>query len=148
LSASRKGKFREQPTAAQRRAVEARAGGLCEYCRCIRRYIPQPFQVEHIIPVPRGGRTILINLAWACAGCNLYKHNKVSGIDPLTGKRARLFNPRRQRWSDHFVWGEDTTLMIGLTATGRATIKALRLNREELINFRQAFHILGLHPPE
>jgi hypothetical protein len=38
--------------------------------------------------------------------------------------------------------------MVGLTATGRATIKALRLNREELVNFRAAFGILKLHPPE
>jgi hypothetical protein len=69
-------------------------------------------------------------------------------IDPLTGKRARLFNPRRQHWSDHFGWSEDKALMIGLTATGRATIKALRLNRMELINFREAFRVLKLHPPE
>jgi hypothetical protein len=69
-------------------------------------------------------------------------------VDPLTGKKARLFHPRRQQWSDHFVWSEDKTLMIGLTATGRATIKALRLNRAELINFREAFRILKLHPPE
>ncbi len=140
-------KLRRRPTAAQRRAVEARAEGVCEYCRCLRQYVPQPFNVEHIIPFAKGGKTVIRNLAWACAGCNYYKHDKLEAPDPLTGKRARLFNPRRQRWEDHFIWNEDTTLMIGLTTIGRATIKALRLNREELINFREAFRILKLHPP-
>jgi hypothetical protein len=37
-------------------------------------------------------------------------------------------------WPDHFTWSENDTLIIGLTATGRATVDALRLNRKELIN--------------
>jgi len=126
----------------------AKARGLCEYCRCIKRYIPQPFHVEHIIPRARGGKTVVSNLAWACAGCNFYKQDKIKTTDPLTGKMVRLFNPRRQRWVDHFAWNGDATVMIGLTATGRATIATLQLNREELINFREAFRVLKLHPPE
>lgn len=110
--------------------------------------MPEPFNVEHIIPVAHGGKTEERNLAWACAGCNYYKHDKVTGIDPLTGRVVRLFNPRRQRWPDHFAWDVDTTLMLGLTAVGRATIKTLRLNREELINLRKALQLLTQHPPE
>lgn len=148
MSNSPSAKPRRRPTPTQRRTVEARAGGVCEYCRCLRRYVPQPFNVEHIIPLARNGKTEIGNLAWACAGCNYYKHDKLTAIDPLTSKRVRLFNPRRQRWAEHFAWNADATLMIGLTATGRATIKAFRLNREELVNFRAAFRILKLHPPE
>jgi len=66
----------------------------------------------------------------------------------MTGKLVRLFNPRRQHWQDHFTWNEGATLVVGLTATGRATVDALRLNRGELINLRRAFHILKLHPPD
>jgi len=151
VSKSRKAsgaKLRRRPTAAQRRMVEARAGGICEYCRSLRRFVPEPFNVEHIIPVAHSGKTEARNLAWACAGCNYHKGDKIEGIDPQTGRRLRLFNPRRHRWKDHFAWNEDATLMIGLTATGRATINALRLNREELINLRWALHTLNLHPPE
>ena len=139
---------RQRPSAGLRRLVEARAAGVCEYCRCLRRFIPLPFNVEHIIPFSRGGKTASRNLAWACAGCNFFKQDRLWTIDPLTQKRVRLFHPRRQRWDEHFTWSQDTTLMVGLTATGRATIQALRLNREELINFRTAFHLLKLHPPE
>ncbi|MGH9937614.1 MAG: HNH endonuclease [Blastocatellia bacterium] len=151
MSKSRKGsspKPRRRPTAAQRRLVEARAGGVCEYCRSLKRFVPEPFNIEHIIPFARGGKTETRNLAWSCAGCNYFKRDKIEGIDPQTDRRIRLFNPRRHRWADHFAWNEDATLMIGLTATARATINALRLNREELINLRGALHTLKLHPPE
>ena len=141
-------KRRRRPTAKQRRAVEQRAQGVCEYCRCLQRYVPQPFNAEHIQPFSLDGVTVSANLAWACAGCNLYKQNKVDALDPLTGKRVKLYHPRRQCWEAHFAWNEDATLMIGLTATGRATIHTLRLNRTELINFRTAFRTLKLHPPQ
>ena len=59
-----------------------------------------------------------------------------------------LYHPRRQRWGDHFAWSDDFTRVIGLTATGRATVVLLQLNRETLINLREALVVLGQHPPE
>ena len=105
-------------------AVIKRAKGLCEYCRSRNSHSPGPFVVDHIIPKVRGGKTTLSNLALACSGCNGRKHAKTTGTDPLTGKSVRLFNPRRQEWQDHFAWSEDDKLIIGLTATGRATVEA------------------------
>jgi hypothetical protein len=58
-----------------------------------------------------------------------------------------LFNPRRQRWQDHFAWSEDTTMVIGLTPVGRASIIALRLNRPEAVNLRRVLFGIGEHPP-
>jgi hypothetical protein len=37
--------------------------------------------------------------------------------------------------------------MVGLTPTGRASVMRIKLNRPRLINRRQAFYLLGLHPP-
>lgn len=138
---------RERPTAAQRRAVQARAKGVCEYCHILKSFVPESFNVEHVIPVVLGGKTEIGNLAWSCAGCNYYKHDKIEVIDPQTNREVRLFNPRKQRWKEHFAWNETGKLLLGLTATGRATIRALRMNREELINLRWALGELGLHPP-
>ena len=129
-------------------AVIKRASGLCEYCRSRSSHSPGPFVVDHIIPKVRGGKTTLGNLAFACSGCNGRKHAKVNGTDPMTGKSVRLFNPRRHEWLDHFTWNENDTRVIGLTATGRATVDALQLNRKELINLREAFRILKLRQPE
>jgi predicted HTH transcriptional regulator len=51
------------------------------------------------------------------------------------------------RWSQHFAWTEDTMLIIGRTATGRATVEALQLNRTELLNLRRVLRVAGEHPP-
>ena len=129
-----------------KRAVVERARRQCEYCRSREDYAVDPFSAEHIIPQSRGGGTDLDNLALSCQTCNNHKYNKVEGIDPQTGNLAPLFHPRQQRWSDHFAWSEDATLIVGQTPTGRATIYILDMNRESLINLRQMLHRDGKHP--
>ncbi len=84
----------------------------------------QPFSAEHVVPRSQGGETKLANLAWACQGCNNHKYNKSSARDPVTGELIPLFHPRRQRWTDHFVWNEDATLILGTSPCGRATVEA------------------------
>ena len=134
-------------TAGQRQTIAERARGCCEYCRSQERFAPQPFAVEHIIPRSRGSATTLDNLAFSCQGCNNHKYTKTVGRDPVSGETVPLFHPRRQRWRDHFVWNDDTTLIIGLTPTARATVEALQLNRPGLVNLRRALYALGEHPP-
>ncbi|MFQ5769041.1 MAG: HNH endonuclease [bacterium] len=124
-----------------------RTRGCCEYCRSQARFATQSYSVEHITPISQGGKTILDNLALACQGCNNYKYTKTNGRDPVSGEIIPLFNPRRQRWGVHFVWNEDFTLIVGLTSVGRATIEALKLNRENLVNLRRILYAMGEHPP-
>jgi hypothetical protein len=50
-------------------------------------------------------------------------------------------------WNEHFAWSEDTTITIGLTATGRVTIMLLKLNRAGVVNLRQILQAAGQHPP-
>lgn len=132
----------------QRRTVVERARGCCEYCRSQARFAMQPFSVEHIVPRSQSGKATLDNLALACQGCNNHKYTKTEGNDPITGDRVPLYHPRQQRWRDHFAWNESFTLIIGLTPTGRATVKALRLNREGVVNLRRILYAMGEHPPE
>ena len=99
------------------------------------------------MPLSRGGGHGLENLAFCCQGCNNRKYNKVSGKDPVTGELVGLYDPRRQRWDDHFRWTADCLRMEGLTATGRATIRVLQLNRDCLVNFRRILVAAGEHPP-
>lgn len=136
----------EPVSSAKRKTIIERAGGICEYCRSRASYSPSPFVIDHIKPKAKGGRTRIDNLALACSGCNGHKHARVDGTDPLTGRAARLFNPRRHRWQDHFTWNDDYSLIIGMTATGRASVELLRLNREELVNLRKALRLLNQHP--
>ena len=135
------------PTAAQRQAVSARAEGVCEYCRCPERYAVQSFECEHIIPISEGGATALSNLAFACGGCNRTKATRTSAPDPESGHLVALFHPRKQLWNEHFAWNYDFTLVIGLTAIGRATVEALRLNRPGVVNLRRVLLTIAEHPP-
>ncbi|HEY3227585.1 MAG TPA: hypothetical protein VGJ87_00105 [Roseiflexaceae bacterium] len=59
-----------------------------------------------------------------------------------------LFNPRAQRWDEHFAWSDDGTQILGLTAIGRATIVALQLNRPLLVSARRRWVLVGWHPPQ
>jgi hypothetical protein len=134
-------------TAQQKKAVAERAQGCCEYCRSQARFAIQPFSIEHIIPRSQGGETTLDNLALACQGCNNHKYNKIQGRDSISGDIVPLHHPRQQRWSKHFAWNEDFTLMVGLTPIGRATVEALQLNREGVVNLRRVLYAMGEHPP-
>jgi len=134
--------------AQQRETVTRRARGCCEYCLSQELYSPDPFSVEHIIPLARGGTHDLENLAWACQGCNSRKYVASEALDSVTGQTVPLYHPRRDRWLEHFAWNEDNTLIIGLTQTGRATVEKLQLNRLGVVNLRRVLLLMGLHPPE
>jgi hypothetical protein len=103
--------------------------------------------MEHIIPKSGGGTDDPDNLAFACGTCNDRKQKRTSALDPDTGEIAPFFHPRRDEWDQHFGWSDDTTELIGHTATGRATIAALMLNRPSVIRFRGVMKLVGLHPP-
>jgi hypothetical protein len=64
----------------------------------------------------------------------------------VTETKVMLYHPRQQIWGDHFSWNEDCTEIIGLTAIGRATIEALHLNRNGVMNLRRVLFEKGLHP--
>lgn len=134
-------------TSQQKNDVVERAKGCCEYCRSQAHFAMQSFSVEHIVPRSRDGKTEIENLALACQGCNNHKYTKTKGRDPVNGDLVPLYHPRVQRWRDHFAWNEDCTLIIGLTPVGRATVEALCLNRDGLINLRRILYTMGTHPP-
>jgi ribosomal protein L37E len=106
-----------------------------------------PFEVEHIIPVSRGGDDALENLALACRSCNLAKSNNTQDYDWASKAWQPVFNPRIHRWEEHFfpVQGEDVRI-LGLTATGRVTVSLLRMNRPQAIAARRQWARIGLYP--
>jgi HNH endonuclease len=125
-----------------------RAQGYCEYCRSPMRYSPDPFAVEHIVPRVAGGGNEPSNLALSCQGCNNLKFVSIEAVDPVIGVMVPLFHPRQQRWSQHFLWSQDTTVVVGRTPIGRATVERLRLNREGVVNLRRVLATIGQHPPQ
>jgi hypothetical protein len=97
---------------------------------------PLAFHVDHIIARQHGGTTMLDNLALACLHCNRHKGPNIGGRDPGTGEFGRLFHPRLDVWSDHFVFAGPG--LIGKTVTGRITIQVLAVNDPDFLAVRQA----------
>lgn len=118
-----------------RQSVRQRAKNCCEYCGLSQEFEPLRFHVEHIIPRQHGGKDSLENLALACHHCNLHKGTNLSGFDPQTKKLTRLFHPRLDDWSEHFLdrHGE----IIGLSVVGRTTVNLLRMNKDGRMQLRE-----------
>ena len=91
-----------------RKLVAERAAYRCEYCKTPVAFAPGYFEVEHIIPASKGGKTVENNLAYACDGCNISKSNKTASIDPASGNEVTFFHPRNNAWHDHFAWSADS----------------------------------------
>ena len=127
--------------------VRQRANCLCEYCHASEQWQYVQFTIDHIIPLKRGGQETLDNLALACFHCNRSKSSLNSALDPQTDERVSLFNPRTQNWKEHFIWSADCLKIVGITAVGRATVEALRLNRERILAIRAADKTVDRHPP-
>lgn len=125
-----------------RELVRRRAGQRCEYCRLHEEDDPLfSFHVEHIIAQQHGGADSPSNLALACHQDNLHKGPNLTGIDPVTKKITRLFNPRRHKWTRHFRW--DGPIVVGRTAIGRTTVAVLAMNLPHRITLREALIASG-----
>ena len=127
--------------------VRLTAGYCCGYCLAPPHLLPWELELEHLLARANGGTDDEANLWLVCRSCNCFKGIQSYALDPLTNRRLRLFNPRRQKWGTHFKWGADGTQIIGLTATGRATVSALKLNNPFAVAARREWVSAGWHPP-
>lgn len=109
----------------------------CGYCR-----IPfgqsgmgsQGFHADHIIPKSMNPNlaTLEKNLTWACLRCNHTKGSSVTGYDSNLKRESTLFNPRTEKWPNHFT-GMYNGKISASTSTGRATSSRLRFNEEPTV---------------
>lgn len=97
------------------------------------------------MPLVAGGSDEEDNLALACRSCNIYKAAFREGVDPQTEHVAPLFNPREQRWKEHFDVNEETGTIAGMTSVGRATVVRLRMNSAAQITARVQWIRVGLY---
>jgi hypothetical protein len=120
---------------ALRRKVIKRSNGKCEYCLFPERMSLFSFEIEHIIAEKHGGVTQADNLALACPFCNRFKGTDLGSIDPETGKLTFFFNPRTQKWQEHFKLEKNE--IIGLTPEGRVTVIIFQFNNADRVLERQ-----------
>lgn len=131
-----------------RARVRETAGDQCGYCRSPQHLVMGKLEIEHIIPLARGGTNDESNLWLSCGLCNRYKGIQTSNSDHETNTIVRLFNPRTNDWQKHFAWSADGVKIVGLTPTARATIAALNINNEVAVEVRRNWVLAGWHPPK
>jgi hypothetical protein len=103
-----------------------------------------PHQIDHIISRKHGGSSVADNLAYACIRCNAWKGSDIGSLDPSTGQFIRLFNPRRDRWHEHFRLSG--VLIEPLTPEGVVTARLLRLNLDKRTVERRLLIAMGRYP--
>lgn len=130
-----------------RKQVISDAQECCEYCQTQQCVIGMPLVIDHIVPRAKGGKSDRTNLAAACYRCNEFKGAKTHTVDPETGKETTLFHPRQDVWGEHFMWAEAGTRIKGITAKGRGTVLALRLNNNYVVESRKIWVAENWHPP-
>lgn len=131
-----------------RRLVVARANQLCEYCLLHEEDTYFGCEVDHVVSRKHGGLTEEDNLAYACALCNRNKGSDLGSLEPDTGELVRFYNPRRDRWTDHFQRAEDGVTIDPLTPIGRVTVRIFGLNLNDRLLERVELREIRRYPPE
>ena len=131
-------------SASLRKLVRERAKESCEYCLMPQSVSAFEHEPDHIIPIQHGGDTTSENLALACLRCNRRKGPNVGSFDPKTGALVSFYNPRLQKWKEHFRLKDGS--IQPLTPEARVTVKILRFNDEQRVDERNRLTALGLYP--
>ncbi len=124
------------------------ANNRCGYCLVPQKLLSYKLEIEHIHPKAKGGKDEIDNLWLACRQCNLNKGIKIDGLDLITFEQAKIFNPNQRKWSEHFVWDESKTKIIGKTSVGRVTVSILQLNNELQKTARKFWKMTAVFPPK
>lgn len=106
--------------------VQKRASFCCEYCLVPEIFSFIGYELDHIISKKHGGGNETENLAWSCAFCNYRKGTDIGTVLLLSMRLVRFFNPRTDKWNEHFeVSG---ALVLPKTDIAEGTIKIFHFN--------------------
>jgi hypothetical protein len=75
-----------------------------------------------------------------------FKSDHGDAEDTATLATVRLFDPRRDVWSDRFQVDAESGSIVGITAIGRATVRRLNMNSDAQRDARLSWIRLGLFP--
>jgi len=123
--------------------VSERAGFACEYCLTHQDDLIMSGQIDHILSLRHGGKTIFENLAYSCAICNNNKGYDIGGM-LADGTLSRFFNPRIDYWPDHFEVSDG--LIFPKSAIAEVTVRLFQFNAPEQVEIRRFLTMEGRYP--
>ncbi|MEO6820855.1 MAG: HNH endonuclease signature motif containing protein [Ginsengibacter sp.] len=120
-------------------AVAQRAGFKCEYCLLSDIVSFYNFHIDHIISIKHGGVSHIDNLAYCCPDCNYCKGSDIgSAIE--NDIMVRFFNPRKDKWNEHFYLEDG--MILCKTDIANVTEPIFKFNElDKLIYRRQLIHL-------
>ena len=127
-----------------RRRVAERAWHVCEYCLVHEEDVYHGCEMDHIRSLKHEGLTVEENLAFACFHCNRHKGTDLGSMGARTGGLVRFYNPRLDRWKEHFCWNEGR--IDPLTEIGEVTARVLEFNHPERVAFSRLLTEAGRYP--
>lgn len=104
----------------------------CGYCGVTEVDTGNGLEIDHYLPVSRGGKDQLENLVYCCSACNRFK----GSVWAPANSARRILHPLRDDTAAHFREGLDGQI-IALTETGQFHIETLHLNRPQLVAQRK-----------
>jgi hypothetical protein len=127
-----------------RKNIAQRANFCCEYCLIHEDDTYLGFEIDHIISKKHDGKTTLDNLAYTCLNCNRNKGSDIASLTILSKKLTPLFNPRIDKWREHFYI--ENGYILPITDFGEVTVKILKLNSEDYVAERLTLQELNRYP--
>jgi hypothetical protein len=130
-----------------RAQVRQRANDRCEYWQMPLSGSVLP-RMKRITSVRRStaARLLWRTSAGPVRGAIGAKGTDIASLVPGTQRLVRLFNPRIDRWDDHFRANAQTLLIESLTDEGRVTAQLLGFNELERVLERQSLIQIGHYP--
>ena len=118
---------------------------MCEYCLIAEADTFYGCEVDHIISLKHSGSSEPDNLAYACALCNRAKGTDIGSIS-TSGEFTRFFNPRTDRWTEHFRLEQAT--IRPLTTIGEVTARIFGFNDSARLHEREEMIQFGTYPSD
>jgi HNH endonuclease len=103
----------------------------CGYCGTRERDAGAELTVDHFQPQSKGGLHAPENWVYCCHACNEFKGDYWQPDIP-----RRILHPFRDKMAEHMAQEADCRLKA-LTDTGEFHIERLRLNRDQLVEYRR-----------
>ena len=126
-----------------RRRIVTRAQNRCEYCRIPEDATINGCEIDHIVAEKHHGETTAQNLALSCFFCNRNKGSDLGSHKPQTREFVRFYNPRTDKWDDHFLFDPaDEITIVPQTDIGEVTVRIFGFNDPNRLQERQIQHDL------
>jgi hypothetical protein len=118
-----------------RNLVAKRANYLCEYCLISEKDTILGCAIDHIISLKHGGLSNSDNLAYCCVYCNRFKGSDIGSIILEKKEFVRFYNPRWDRWREHFKL--NNAIIEPISNIGQVTARILGFNDQARLLERQ-----------